>query len=55
MAHLLTAMEQAIVEDAERPELWQKFMAWLHEELKPLQQEQQKKNEELVRKRRSES
>jgi hypothetical protein len=55
MAHLLTALEQAIVEDAGRPELWQHFQVWLHEQLKPLQQEQQKKNEELVRKRRRDS
>lgn len=55
MAHLLTALEQAIVDDAGRPELWQQFQVWLHEQLKPLQEEQQRKNEEKVKRQRGPS
>jgi hypothetical protein len=52
MEHVLASLEQAIVEDAERPDLWQQFRAWLHEQLKPLQEQQEKKDRETVRKRR---
>lgn len=52
MRHLLTALEQAVVEDARRPDLWQRFLTWLHAELKPLQEEQERKNREMVRKKR---
>lgn len=52
MSHLLTALEQAIALDAKRPDLWHAFLTWLHQELKPLQEAQDRKNAEAVQKRR---
>lgn len=53
MAHLLTSLEQAIADDAKRPDLWHAFLTWLHEEMKPLQEQQDKLNQEKVRNRKS--